>query len=106
VLISDAPGLIFFYSYVGAEFSDVALPFVEGNNSRSCGRSVSSNCDAARKTYGKREYVAEDTNEQIRSWTWCMAFTIGFLHLAFWKRVLAIVLWPYYLGVRFSALAR
>jgi hypothetical protein len=23
-------------------------------------------------------------------------FTIGFLHLTFWKGVLAIVLWPYY----------
>src|SRR5574342_628893 len=26
-------------------------------------------------------------------------FTIGYLQLAFWKAVLAIVLWPYYLGV-------
>jgi hypothetical protein len=25
-------------------------------------------------------------------------FTIGFTHLSFWKIVLAIVLWPYYLG--------
>ncbi len=25
-------------------------------------------------------------------------FTIGFLKLAFWKGVLAILLWPYYLG--------
>lgn len=32
-------------------------------------------------------------------------FTIGFLHLTFWKGVLAVVLWPYYLGVHFSALA-
>jgi uncharacterized membrane protein len=31
-------------------------------------------------------------------------FTIGFLHLTFWKGVLAIVLWPYYLGVHFSLL--
>ncbi len=30
-------------------------------------------------------------------------FTIGFLHLTFWKGLLAIVLWPYYLGVTFSA---
>ncbi len=29
-------------------------------------------------------------------------FTIGFLHLAFWKAVLAIVVWPYYLGVAVS----
>ena len=31
-------------------------------------------------------------------------FAIGFLHLAFGKGVLAIVLWPYYLGVTFSSL--
>ena len=33
-------------------------------------------------------------------------FTIGFLHLMFWKGVLAVVLWPYYLGVAFSAFLR
>ena len=26
-------------------------------------------------------------------------FTIGFLKLTFWRGVLAIVLWPYYIGV-------
>lgn len=25
-------------------------------------------------------------------------FTIGFLHLTFWKGVLAIIVWPYFLG--------
>jgi hypothetical protein len=25
-------------------------------------------------------------------------FTIGFVHLSFWKAVLGIVLWPYFLG--------
>jgi len=25
-------------------------------------------------------------------------FTIGFLHLTFWKAVLALVVWPYYIG--------
>ena len=28
-------------------------------------------------------------------------FTIGFLQLAFWKGVLALFVWPYYLGVFF-----
>ena len=28
-------------------------------------------------------------------------FTIGFLKLAFWKGVLALIVWPYYLGVFF-----
>lgn len=30
-------------------------------------------------------------------------FTIGFLQLTFWKGVLAIVLWPYYIGALLSA---
>lgn len=37
-------------------------------------------------------------------WLGGWLFTIGFLHLTFWKGVLAIVLWPYYLGAAFSAL--
>jgi hypothetical protein len=38
-------------------------------------------------------------------WVAAWLFTIGFLHLSFWKGVLAIVLWPYYLGVHFSLLS-
>lgn len=30
-------------------------------------------------------------------------FTIGFLHLAFWSGLLALVIWPYDLGVYFSS---
>jgi hypothetical protein len=33
-------------------------------------------------------------------------FTIGFLHLGFWKGLIAIVLWPYYLGAYLSTVAR
>jgi len=35
---------------------------------------------------------------------WCGAwlFTIGYLHLNFWRGVLAILLWPYYIGTHFS----
>ena len=35
-------------------------------------------------------------------WMGAWLYTIGFLHLTFWKGVLAIVLWPYYLGVALS----
>lgn len=31
-------------------------------------------------------------------------FTIGFLKLTFWQGVLAVVIWPYYLGVHFTPL--
>ena len=39
---------------------------------------------------------------------WCVAwlFTIGFLHLSFWKGVFAIVLWPYFIGLYASGLTR
>lgn len=33
-------------------------------------------------------------------------FTIGNLHLPFWKGVLPVVLWPYYLGTVFSSMGR
>jgi hypothetical protein len=38
-------------------------------------------------------------------WAFGWLFTIGYLHLAFWKGVLAILLWPYYLGLAFAAIA-
>ncbi len=39
-------------------------------------------------------------------WVAGWLFTIGFLKLALWQALLAIVLWPYYLGVAFSAWPR
>jgi len=35
-------------------------------------------------------------------WFAAWLFTIGFLHLSFWNGVLAILIWPYYLGVHFG----
>ena len=32
-------------------------------------------------------------------WFASWLFTIGFLHLSFWKGVLALLGWPYYIGV-------
>ena len=29
-------------------------------------------------------------------------FTIGFVHLPFWKAVVALLIWPYYLGAALS----
>jgi hypothetical protein len=39
-------------------------------------------------------------------WVGGWFFTIGFLHLPFWKGVAAAVLWPYYLGVMVSSMFR
>jgi len=39
-------------------------------------------------------------------WVAAWLFTIGFLHLSFWKGALALLLWSYYLGAHFSMLSR
>jgi uncharacterized membrane protein len=41
------------------------------------------------------------TNHSLTAFSWFAGwlFAIGFLHLSFWKGILAIILWPYYLGV-------
>ena len=38
------------------------------------------------------------------AWVAGWLFTIGFLQLTFWKGVLAIVVWPYFIGVALTAL--
>jgi len=38
------------------------------------------------------------------SWFAAWMFTVGFLHLAFWKAVLALVIWPYHIGVYVSSI--
>ncbi len=55
--------------------------------------------------------MAEDVKVHVRSdagalagpiWFGGWLFTLGFLKLSFlWKGVLALILWPYYLGVFF-----
>jgi hypothetical protein len=37
------------------------------------------------------------------AWYAAWLFTIGYLHLSFWKGVLALILWPYYIGAHVSA---
>lgn len=37
-------------------------------------------------------------------WFACWLFTIGFLNLSFWKGVVALLLWPYFLGVELSGM--
>ena len=39
-------------------------------------------------------------------WFAAWLFTIGYLHLHFWRGVLAFFLWPYFLGAHFSPLLR
>lgn len=37
-------------------------------------------------------------------WFGAWLFTIGFLHLSFWKGVLALLVWPYHIGVALAPL--
>ena len=37
-------------------------------------------------------------------WFGAWLFTLGFLEMQFWKGVLAILLWPYFLGSELSSL--
>ena len=37
-------------------------------------------------------------------WFGAWLFTIGYLHLGFWKGALALAIWPYYIGDHISAL--
>ncbi len=40
------------------------------------------------------------------AWFALWLFTIGYLHLAFWEGVFALLLWPYYLGIALSSMPR
>jgi hypothetical protein len=40
------------------------------------------------------------------AWFGAWLFTIGYLHLSFWMSVLALVIWPYFIGVHFGLTAR
>jgi hypothetical protein len=46
--------------------------------------------------------------QSIAGMVWFAAwlFTIGYLHLDFWRGVFAILIWPYYLGMTFSPIGR
>ncbi len=39
-------------------------------------------------------------------WFAAWLFTIGYLHLSFWRGVFAIVVWPYFIGTHASGLIR
>ena len=39
-------------------------------------------------------------------WFFAWLFTIGYLHLHFWRGLLALVIWPYYIGAHVSTMIR
>jgi hypothetical protein len=63
--------------------------------------SLSSTCDAPSEldTGGtKKQKVVLVSRETGTLWLIGWLFTIGFAHLSFWKGVLGVIVWPYFLG--------
>jgi hypothetical protein len=52
-------------------------------------------CDEKKRWRDGRAHISLAGPFWIMGWL----FTIGYLAPSFWKGVLAIILWPYYLGV-------
>ncbi len=61
-------------------------------------------CDT--QTKGLQKIRVEQHTFAGGLWIAAWLFTIGYLHLSFWKGVLAVLLWPYYIGVHASTLMR
>jgi hypothetical protein len=49
-----------------------------------------------------RSYRAGQNGTSGMLWFAGWLFTIGYLKLTFWKSVLGLVIWPYFLGNNFS----
>lgn len=52
------------------------------------------------------DIIVQDYGAGEGLWLMGWLFTIGFLHLNFWRGVLAIIIWPYYLGVHIAGRAK
>lgn len=61
---------------------------------------------AASETRATEKIRIEQHSAAGLAWFAAWLFTIGILHLTFWKGVLALFVWPYYLGTSLSALLR
>ena len=57
----------------------------------------------AKVNSGDRRINIEQHSSLGGLWFVGWMFSIGFLHLSFWKGALAFIIWPYYLGAHFAA---
>ena len=60
---------------------------------------ASSPCDCEPETSRKPRPIVLSMPGLGTLWFGGWMFTIGFAHLSFWKGVLALIVWPYFLGV-------
>ncbi|KZD18052.1 MAG: hypothetical protein AO394_02290 [Candidatus Fermentibacter daniensis] len=61
--------------------------------------------DAGRKAGMGNNSIKCNASVSAPLWTIGWLFTIGWLELTFWKGVLAILVWPYYIGAALAARA-
>ena len=59
--------------------------------------------DREARVDGKSKIRIEQHGGMGLLWFGAWLFTLGYLKLAFWRGVLALLLWPYYLGEHFAA---
>ena len=59
---------------------------------------------ATAKARGADKIRIEQHSASGLLWLIGWLFTIGLVHLPFWKGVLAVIVWPFYLGSSFSSL--
>ena len=59
---------------------------------------------AAKKERKSRTQTIQIEQHGLAGMLWFVGwlFTIGFLHLPFWKAILGLFIWPYYLGASFT----
>jgi hypothetical protein len=64
-------------------------------------------CHVARRSKGLHMEKVKIEHHSVSGSLWFggWLFTIGFLQLTFWKAVVAIVVWPYFLGLSYSGVA-
>lgn len=55
-------------------------------------------------TYGMEKIKVEHHSFSGLLWFMGWLFTLGFVPLTFWKGVLALLIWPYYMGVEVRVL--
>lgn len=65
-------------------------------------------CDTAERSARPEKTIQRIRIEQhsLAGLLWFAAwlFTIGYLHLSFWKSVFALVIWPFFIGSHVSTL--
>jgi hypothetical protein len=58
--------------------------------------------DAEKKSAARAKAATNSPSIAGPLWLGGWLFTVGFCHLVWWKALLALVIWPYFLGASFG----